>query len=138
MLSVVPDMIINQFPLIDLAFSGRFSFISAYLSEMPAYRILIGGMEPPASLTIDNSFALIVGAMGIPFLIYVAFRLFLVVKICSDVGDYRMYAFMLSFWLYSFSESNMLRPESLICFVFWIIIFKINKLQPKYLQRNVL
>lgn len=126
LLSAMAATVLDKIPLIDLVFSGRFSFMAEYLNSLPFYRLLIGGMDPPEALTIDNAFALMVGALGVPFMCYLAFRVFRVVQECGLARDGRTYSFILSFWLFSFSESNILRPESLICLVFWAIVFNKN------------
>ncbi|GAB3459604.1 hypothetical protein GCM10027321_17730 [Massilia terrae] len=125
-LSILAATVLDKFPLIDLIFSGRFSFMAEYLNSLPFYRVLIGGVDPPEALTIDNAFALMVGAFGVPFMAYLVWRIFCVIRECALVRDYRTYSFVLSFWLFSFSESNILRPESLICLVFWAIVFNQN------------
>jgi hypothetical protein len=43
---------------------------------------------------------------------------------CVDEADFRIYSFLLAFWLYSFAESSMLRPESIICIVFWVLVLR--------------
>lgn len=136
-LTALATTIVNQFPFIDLLISSRFTFSSAYFSGIPVFRLLIGGIDPPSELTIDNSFALITGAAGIPFLVYIAIRVFHLVKQCALDFNYKTYSFTLSFWLFSFSESSMVRPESLICLIFWMLILTGNNFKYEFNPRKL-
>jgi hypothetical protein len=121
--SLLPTVFISELATLDFQLSGRLSFVSAYYDQIPAFRLLIGGMDPPtASLTIDNSFALLLGAAGLPFLVYLVIQLFRRVQSCIRVSDHRLHAFLITFWLYSFVESSMVRPEAIIGLIFWIVI----------------
>lgn len=124
LLSVLASLVVSEMPLLDLMLSGRQTFVSMYFSELPNYRLLIGGAEPSAGVTVDNSFALLAGAIGIPLLIYLTHTTYQRVCRCVNEADFRTYSFLLAFWIYSFAESSMLRPESIVCIVFWVLIFR--------------
>ena len=124
LLSILASLVVSEAPLLDLVLSGRLNFISMFFSEMPTYRLLIGGAEPATGTTVDNSFALAVGAIGMPLLIYLAYITFQRVRRCVKEADFRIYSFLLAFWLYSFTESSMLRPESIVCIVFWVLVLR--------------
>jgi hypothetical protein len=124
MLSVFANLVVSEAPLLDLVLSGRLSLVTMFFSELPSYRFLIGGAEPSSGTTVDNSFALMAGAIGIPLLIYVTYITYQRVLRCVDEADFRIYSFLLAFWLYSFAESSMLRPESIICIVFWVLVLR--------------
>jgi hypothetical protein len=122
LLSILATQAVSKAPILDLMLSGRLNFVSMYFSEIPVYRFLIGGAEPSSGLTVDNAFALAVGAIGIPLIIYLTFITYQRVCICIKEADFRTYSFLLTFWLYSFAESSMFRPESIVCIVFWIFV----------------
>lgn len=122
LLSVLASQVVSEAPLLDLALSGRMTFVSMFFSEVSNYRLLIGGAEPSAGVTVDNSFALLAGAIGVPLLSY--FTHITYKRVCRSIneGDFRTYSFILAFWIYSFAESSMLRPESIVCIVFWVLV----------------
>ena len=124
MLTILASEVMSNAPLLDFVLSGRLTFVSLFFSEIPAYRFLLGGAEPADGITVDNSFALLSGAIGIPLLIYVSYITFQRVIRCINEGDFRTYSFLLAFWSYSFTESSMLRPESIVCIVFWVLILR--------------
>lgn len=124
LLSILASLVVSEAPLLDLVLSGRLTFVSMFFSEMPAYRFLIGGAEPSSGTTVDNSFALVAGAIGMPLLIYLAHITYQRVRRCVKEADFRVYSFLLAFWLYSFTESSMLRPESIVCIVFWVLVLR--------------
>jgi len=124
LLTILASLLVSEFPLLDLVLSGRLNFISMFFSEMPAYRFLIGGVEPSIGTTVDNSFALVVGAIGTPLLIYLTYITYQRVCRCVNEAEFRAYSFLLAFWLYSFAESSMLRPESIVCIVFWVLVLR--------------
>lgn len=121
-LSILAPLVVTEIPLLDLVLSGRLSFASSFFSDIPAYRLITGGTEPSSDTTVDNAFALLAGAMGVPLLLYLTYVTYQRLARSIDEGDFRVYSFLLAFWLYSFSESSMLRPESLICLIFWILV----------------
>ncbi len=124
LLSILASLVLSEAPLLDLVLSGRLSFVSMFFAEMPTYRFLIGGAEPSSGTTVDNAFALAAGAIGVPLVIYLAHITYRRVRRCVEEADFRVYSFLLAFWLYSFSESSMLRPETIICIVFWILVLR--------------
>jgi hypothetical protein len=124
LLTILANLVVSEAPLLDLVLSGRLSFVTMFFSEIPSYRLLIGGTEPSSGITVDNSFALVVGAIGIPLLIYLTYITHRRVSCCVKEGDFRAYSFLLAFWLYSFTESSMLRPESIVCIVFWVLVLR--------------
>lgn len=123
-MTVTATILANQFPLLDSALSWRLTFVSDYFNEMPAYSLLIGGSEPSKSVTVDNAFGLFIGAMGIPFFLYFIKRITVVVRSNIDQCEFGLCAFILSFWLFSFSESSLVRPETLVGILFWVVIVK--------------
>jgi hypothetical protein len=121
--SAFPAEIVATFPLFDMFISNRSIFITYYYSELSLYAWLIGGAAPSQNVTVDNSFALLLGACGLPFLIYLFWVLQDRLKRCIEASDYRSYAFLLSFSYYSFSESSLVRPEALIGAIFLVLLF---------------
>ena len=124
LLTILASLVVSEAPLLDLVLSGRLNFVSMFFSEIPFYRFLIGGAEPSSGTTVDNSLALVVGAIGMPLLIYLTYITYQRVCRCVNEAEFRVYSFLLAFWLYSFTESSMLRPESIVCIVFWVLVLR--------------
>ena len=130
-ISLFPEFFVSQFPILDFYLSGRLFIVSSYYSEIPAFRLLIGGMDPTVGVgtvgtAVDNSFALITGAAGVPALFYVISRLLSKIRHCILASDHRLHAFLISFWLFSFAESSLVRPEVIIGLLFWAVILRPN------------
>lgn len=123
LLTLLSTKIVDEFPIVDAISSYRFTYSSLYFSEIPLYRFIIGGVQPSEGITVDNSFSLLTGAIGLPMLGYMSARLIKIIKECIAMRDAKRYAFLLSFWVFSFLESNMIRPESLIGVIFWLYLF---------------
>lgn len=138
-ISLLPNVVMSQFPLLDFHLSSRLSFISAYYAEIPTFRLLIGGIDPPIGITVDNSFALIVGAIGLPMYLYLVIRVISIIRHCTLTRNHKLHAFILSFWLYSFAESSMVRPEAIIGIIFWIILIRYGAIQSeeKYVGKTL-
>ena len=122
MLTQMSGYIAETWPLVDIALSFRPSYSAVFIEGFSAYNYLLGGQSPAAGQTIDNSFLLIQGAVGLPFLLaltWVAYR-----KIVESISRNRpeVFCLILSFWYFSYSESSMVRPESIIGVVFWLLL----------------
>lgn len=122
MVSLSPGMLISQYPVLDVILSGRLSYLDAYYNTISPVSLIVGGSEPANQMTVDNSFGLIVGAIGVPLFLCLTMVCLKMIKKLIDLAEFSKLAFLVSFWAYSFSESSMVRPESIICLVFWFLI----------------
>ena len=124
----------NQFlPMLDVLLSYRLLYVAAFLTEIPWFSWVIGGASPPVDITVDNSFALLLGALGVPVFIIFIHRTLNFMHSCIQLKEYRIYAFVVSFWFLIFSESHLVRPETLIALIFWLALSKIDvKYLPGY------
>lgn len=135
-LTILSSQIASTFPFIDLLISHRLFFTAEYFSSLPIHSWIIGGTDPTDTQTIDNSFALLIGTMGIPFVLLTTFNLYKFSVICFYAKETKLMAFLLCFWIYSFIESNLIRPETLICLVFWIFLFNGKTFLKSVEQKN--
>ena len=123
LVSLFPRFFIDEVQLLDLQLSGRLNFVAQFYSELSPLNLILGGADPKF-LTIDNAFALIVGAAGVPFLLFLVLRVIAILRICIWEYNYRIPAFLVSFWMYSFVESSLVRPETLVGLVFWALVLR--------------
>ena len=121
LITLASNYIINEYPFIDVLFSYRLIRVSNYFLEFSAFNILFGGASAP-SVAIDNSFALLMGLGGLSLSLLVIFFTYRASLSCNKVNGANLYAFILSFWCYSFLESSMLRPELLAGLIFWHLL----------------
>ena len=120
--SILSSTILNHMPMLDLFLSNRLSLGSSYIEGFTPLEKIIGGAAPSDELTIDNAVLLVIGAIGVPATFYLLFKITQALKYCIANHDHRLYAFILSSWLLSVSESSLVRPESIICLSFWLAV----------------
>jgi hypothetical protein len=121
-LTIMSGWVVSNFPILDLILSFRLTYAGNLVDAMTFRNWLIGGQTLVSNNTVDNSFALIISASGLPFLTYLIFMVYKRLKVCFQNRDPDTFCFILAFWSYSYSESNMLRPEALIGLIFWLLI----------------
>lgn len=130
--SIFSSEILNYMPLLDLILSKRLSLGSSYLEGLSPLEKVIGGAAPVGDLTIDNAILLVIGAVGLPATFYLFIKVTQALKECIVNNDHRLYAFLLSFWLLSVTESSLVRPESIICLPFWIAVIFKSRIRGQY------
>jgi hypothetical protein len=121
LITIASGLIIIEYPLLDVLFSYRLVRVSNYFLEFSTFNILFGGASIPL-VAIDNSFALLMGIGGISLSLLVIFFAYRAALSCNNGNRANLYAFILSFWCYSFFESSMLRPELLAGLIFWHLL----------------
>jgi hypothetical protein len=121
LITLASSYIINKYPFFDVLFSYRLIRVSNYFLEFSAFNILFGGASAPL-VAIDNSFALLMGLGGLSLSLLVIFFTYRASLSSNNVNGANLYAFILSFWCYSFFESSMLRPELLAGLIFWHLL----------------
>ena len=133
-LTLFSGYIVHNFPLIDVLFSNRLLFSSQFLDSLSILDLLIGGVSPdPLKYTIDNSFTLMLGSVGVVFSCIVMALVIQTMLGALKSQNIRSFALIVSFWSFSFSESSLVRPESIIGLVFWAIIHRsISERKVKY------
>lgn len=119
--------IVMEYPLVDIILSMRPSFSAGFIEDLPWYSYLIGGVVPSQHVTIDNSFLLIQGALGVPFLLYFTWKTFRCFQMYYQSENINVCAIIISFWFFCFSESNLIRPETIFGLIFWVMIFHKSK-----------
>jgi hypothetical protein len=113
--------IVYYCPIVDVLFSYRLIRVANYFSEFSSLNLLFGGAPLP-SVAIDNSFALIMSLGGIALSLFVIYFTCVGLLNCIKYKRQNIYAFIASFWVYSFFESSLLRPELLIGLTFWHLL----------------
>lgn len=115
-------LIATNYPLLDILLSFRPSYNAVLFNSMSFFNHLIGGISPAEGNTIDNSFLLVQASVGLPFLLLVTWLAY--GKLVDSINENApaCFAFILSFWYFSYSESSLVRPESIIGLVFWLLI----------------
>lgn len=114
--------IAENYPLLDFLLSFRPSYNAFLIKSMSFYNHLFGGVSPAEGNTIDNSFLLVHASVGLPFLLFVTWLAYKKLVDSINAREPATYAFILSFWYFSYSESSLVRPESIIGLVFWLLI----------------
>jgi hypothetical protein len=115
-----PSIVPKEF---DLLLSGRITNITAYFNFFTPVNYILGGVSMSNDFAVDNTFALIIGTYGL--FIFSLFIYFFTISILFFLKNnlHKEYIFTMSYYFYSFSESNLFRPETLACLIFWILIF---------------
>lgn len=108
---------------IDILLSNRPKIWSEYISSLPLYSYMWGGVAPEENITIDNSFLLIQSIVGVPVLIFLILKFYKFLCECLDRGFHTIMVVMLSFWIYCYFESNLIRPEIIFSLVFFHLLF---------------
>lgn len=111
--------IVEWYGDLDLLLSNRLSHVAVYFNELPSYRFVIGGGEPSRVVTLDNAFALLLGSIGFPVFVILLWRFIRVLTNCIDFQNGQKFSFFLSFWIISFSESGIVRPDTVLPLIFW-------------------
>lgn len=114
--------IADNYPILDFLLSFRPSYNAALFKAMSLTNYLFGGVSPAEGNTIDNSFLLMESAVGLPFLLFITWLAYRKLIASIDAFSPATYSFILSFWYFSYSESSLVRPESIIGLVFWLLI----------------
>lgn len=114
----------SEYPTIDLLLSMRPSLSARFLDELPWYSHLVGGFSPSKHITVDNSFLLIHAALGLPFLLLFTWKVFCKFMTYFESKELNKCALIISFWLFCFSESSLVRPETIISLIFWAMILQ--------------
>ncbi len=121
-LTIFAARIVESVPLLDLALSGRSTLVATYLDQFSLLNWLFGGVPPPADYAVDNAFGLLMGAGGFCLLAFLTMAYLRCLFQAIRCADTRSFAFLMTFWLVTFSESSMVRPESISCFIFWLLL----------------
>jgi hypothetical protein len=123
-ITLMSNFLLEKLPFFDILLSFRISYVASLFGGMTFINWLVGGYSPVSNITVDNSFALILCSMGLPFLIYLIWITSIRLNECILKNEAEIYAFILAFWYYSFSESNMVRPEMLVGIIFWLFVLR--------------
>ncbi|WP_156485894.1 hypothetical protein [Crenobacter luteus] len=124
LLTQLSEYISQEYPWVDVLLSMRLSLSAQFMNELPWYSHLIGGVSPDKFKTVDNSFLLMQGALGVPFMMYLFWKTFSAFRYFCKVEMLDVCALIVSFWYFCFSESNLVRPETVFALVFLQTIFR--------------
>jgi hypothetical protein len=114
--------IAENYFLLDVLLSFRPSYNALVFNSMSFANHMFGGVSPAEGNTIDNSFLLVQASVGLPFLLFVTWLTYTKIVDSINASSPATFAFILSFWYFSYSESSLVRPESIIGLVFWLLI----------------
>lgn len=108
----------------------RPSFSAGFIETLPWYSYLIGGVVPGANVTIDNSFLLIQGALGVPFSSSINLEDIL---LFSNVFSIYYWMFVLLLFPSGFFvfQINLIQTWNNFGLIFWVMVFHKSKSQEK-------
>lgn len=119
LLTLFAPLVIDTSPIVDLILSGRLSYVRQYLVEWSSWNYIFGGAEPLPVTTVDNSFALLLGAIGLPIFSLFLYKFLHLIKMYIECSELKEYSLMMGVWVLSFSESVLVRPDTIVPLVFW-------------------
>ena len=120
--------IISSFPIVDLLLSFRGSYALMYMSGLPDWYIFFGGVTSSIKNT-DMGLVILQSSLGFLFLGYLMMHTFWALSRSIQFRLPNIYAFILSFWAYGLAESSILRPETIIGLVFWVLVMRSSDYQ---------
>jgi hypothetical protein len=124
LLLVTPQIIPNE---IDLLLSGRITNIISFFDLFNPINYILGGVKMSIDFAVDNTFALFIGTYGVGLFLFFLLRFVKVLDFFIVNQKLNKLTFMISYFLYSFSESNLFRPETLASLVFWFFFLYPDK-----------
>ena len=120
--------IISFVPIVDRLLSYRGTYAVMYMSGLQDWYIFLGGVSSSGKNT-DMGLVLIQSSLGFLFLVYLMIQTYLALSKSIKLRLPNIYAFILSFWVCGLSESPIIRPESIIGLVFWVLVIRSNEFQ---------
>ena len=110
-------------PAIDFLLSFRISYAVRYMSGFPDWALFFGGPSYGSHAT-DMGLVLILYNFGAIFVTITMFYLFRCLQIAINLKQHNTCAFLITFWVMGISESAILRPETIIGLVFWLLLLR--------------
>ena len=107
-------------PQLDLLLSYRLSYFSAALDGLASGGMLFGLDDPSL---VDNSYLVLLGVYGAPFLALTLFCIWRAVLNMSIAGCWMDLSLICAMLLYGTAESLLFRPEMMLTLAFWFSVF---------------